>query len=133
MIMRTRNLLFGLAAVTASAVLVGPQLAGAASGTGGGSTTDLRPRLELACRRIPNLETRVDRLLTRLQGDASVTGSLAWLQARIDKAQSEGRTDLVTVLTNRLTVRTAAVSTLQARQVQLADLAARCAAHGVGG
>ena len=77
------------------------------------SGDELRPRLERACLRIPNIEIRTANLIERLNGDASVRGSLAWLQAKIDKAEAEGREQLVTVLENRLAVRT---QTLEVRR-----------------
>jgi hypothetical protein len=97
------------------------------------SGDDIGPRLNAACLRIPNLQIRTDRALTRLQADASTKGSLAWLQARIDKATAENHPQLVTVLTNRLAVRTARVAVLEQQQQTLADLAAICAEHGAGG
>ena len=91
------------------------------------STTDLGPRVERACARIPNLQVRTDNLLTRLQGDASTVGSLAWLDAEIAKAQAAGRTQLVTALQNRRNVRGANVAVLQKRKTELVTLSQKCA------
>jgi hypothetical protein len=87
----------------------------------------LHPRIERACLRIPNLQTRTDNLLKRLQGDASTIGSLAWLQVQIDNARAAGRAPLATALDNRLAVRTQSVQVLQARQSELVQLAQTCA------
>ncbi len=57
-------------------------------------------------------------------------GSLAWLQAQIDKANELGRTDLAEALSNRLAVRTQTLEVLKQRQQSLASLAARCAERG---
>ena len=92
---------------------------------------ELGPRAERACLRIPNIETRTTNLIERLQGDATVRGSLLWLQAQIDKAASRGRTDLVEVLQNRLAVRTQTLEVLQQRQAKLPELKQWCIDHGV--
>jgi hypothetical protein len=91
----------------------------------------LRPRLERACLRIPNLQIRTDNLIERLNGDASVRGSLAWLQVKIDKAEAEGREQLVTVLENRLAVRTQTLEVVEQRQAKLPELKQKCIDHGV--
>jgi hypothetical protein len=62
-------------------------------------------RLQRACDRIPNLLTRSAKLATRLAGDADTRGSIAWLQARVDKAEAAGNTDRVAALKARLKVR----------------------------
>jgi hypothetical protein len=113
---------------TAAAAATAPAESPAASASAG---TDLGPRLERACLRIPNLQIRTDRLAERLQGSADTRGSLLWLQAQIDRAEADGRDQLVTVLENRLAVRTATVDVLELRRTELADLAARCAELGV--
>jgi hypothetical protein len=95
------------------------------------STGDLPARYERACLRIPNLTIRTDNFITRLQGDASTKGSLAWLQAQIDDATAKNRTQLATVLKNRLAVRTQTLVVLKQRQAKLAELADKCRAHGV--
>jgi hypothetical protein len=114
-------------------MLVGPTAASATAPaeSPAASATDLGPRLERACLRIPNLQIRTDRLAERLQGSADTRGSLLWLQAQIDRAEADGRDQLVTVLENRLAVRTATVDVLELRRTELADLAARCAELGV--
>jgi hypothetical protein len=70
--------------------------------------------------------------MTRLTSDASTKGSLAWLQAQIDDAKAKNRTQLATVLENRLAVRTQTLEVLKVRQERLAKLADTCRAHGVG-
>lgn len=88
-------------------------------------------RLEKACARIPDVEARVADRIAHLQGDATVKGSLAWLQAQIDKATAKGRTQLVTVLQNRLDLRTQLLDLLQQRQSNVAELKQICLDHGV--
>lgn len=79
-------------------------------------------RLELACARIPNALIRAENLQERLAGDASTRGSIAWLQARIDKAEDAGRTELATVLTNRLKVRESLQDVLPERIENLKEI-----------
>lgn len=128
----------GAVVVTAGAAFVVPTVAQAAttdtSGTSSPSSTDSRElpaRYQRACLRIPNLEIRTTNFINRLNGDATVRGSLAWLQAQIDDATTKGRTQLVTVLKNRLAVRTQTLQVLTVRQQRLEKLAEKCRNHGV--
>lgn len=122
-------LMIGAVVVTAGAALVVPSTAQAATPS---STTDELPaRLKRACLRIPNLQLRTDNFIARLNGDASTRGSLLWLQAQIDDATAKGRTQLVTVLENRLAIRTQTLQVLTIRQERLGNLIERCRNHGV--
>jgi hypothetical protein len=133
----TRNslkskILIGAVAVTAGAAMVVPTSAFAAAATSSTSTAgDLPVRYERACLRIPNFQIRTNNLITRLNADASTKGSLAWLQAQINDAKAKNRTQLATVLQNRLAVRTQTLKVLQQRQDGLAKLLDKCRAHGV--
>ena len=129
------KLMIGAAVVTAGAGLIVPVTASAASTTtappSSTATRELPARLKRACLRIPNLEIRTTNMITRLNGDASVRGSLLWLQAQIDDATAKGRTQLATVLQNRLKVRTETLKVLTNRQQRLDKLAEMCRKHGV--
>lgn len=116
----------GLASLCAVATMAMPSAAHAQD-TGG----DLGPRLERACLRIPNLQIRTDNLIERLNGDATRRGSLLWLQSQIDKAEAAGREQLVTVLDNRLAVRTQTLEVLDQRQAKLPELKQKCIDAGV--
>jgi hypothetical protein len=94
-------------------------------------TAPQRPRIERACLRIPNLELRTQQLIRRLEADASVSGSLAWLEAQANRAADAGRDQLATVLRNRLAVRRQTLEVLKVRDARLDELAARCRAWGV--
>jgi hypothetical protein len=94
-----------------------------------GPATDSRPRIERACARIPNLQTRVDNGIARINGAADVRGSIAWLEALVVKADTAGRTDLATALRNRVDVRKATLGVLQLRQANLVEFAALCDAR----
>ncbi len=93
--------------------------------------SDIRPRLERACLRIPNVEIRTENLIERLRGDAQTRGSLEWLQVQIDRATDQGRTQLAEVLQNRLAVRTKTLEVLELRQGGLPKLRQLCIDHGV--
>ncbi|MGZ4674075.1 MAG: hypothetical protein ACXV8K_15535 [Ilumatobacteraceae bacterium] len=127
------KILLGAVAVTAGAAMIVPTsaFAAATSTSTSTSTGDLPARYERACLRIPNFQIRTNNLITRLQGDASTKGSLAWLQAQINDAKAKNRTQLATVLQNRLAVRTQTLKVLQQRQDGLAKLLDKCRAHGV--
>jgi hypothetical protein len=91
-----------------------------------GVTENDRPRIEKACARIPNAQTRVDNAIARINGDASVRGSLAWLDTLIQKATDAERADLATALTNRRAVRVATLDVLELRRVNLVEFKALC-------
>lgn len=116
-----------IAGALTAIISVTPAAASAAAPSDG----ELGPRLERACLRVPNLEVRTANLIERLEGDATTRGSLAWLQAQIDKATSRNRTDLVEVLQNRLAVRQQTLVVLQQRQAGLPALRQFCIDHGV--
>jgi hypothetical protein len=122
-----RRLLASTAIATMAIASLGVGAADAQAPTG----DELGPRLELACRRIPNLQLRTDALLAKIGGDVDTRGSLLWLDAKIADAQAKGRTNLVEVLTNRRAVRAQSVVVLQARQANLIELTAICTAKGV--
>lgn len=93
---------------------------------------ELRARLERACARVEQLETRIETALARINGDATTPGSIAWLEAKIAEAEAAGRTQAVTVLQNRLTARTAALESLNTKLTRVATVKQTCAAQGIG-
>ena len=130
------SLMLGAIVATASAALVVPSVASAAPATTAPTTPaettrQLPARLERVCLRIPNMEMRTTKFIARLNGDASTRGSLLWLQAQIDDAKAKGRTQLATVLENRLKVRQQTLVVLTQRQERLTKLIEKCRAHGV--
>lgn len=137
----TRTLRLGLATLGLAALsLTVPSVAGAAPAAPDVATAPavastpgdgVGPRVERACLRIPNIETRLAERKTRLDGDATVRGSLAWLQSKIDAAKAADRDQLTTVLENRLTVRTKTREILDDRTALVADLRSRCESWGV--
>jgi hypothetical protein len=91
-----------------------------------GVSDNNRPRIEKACARIPNAQTRIDAAIARINGGADVRGSLLWLDTMIQKATAAGRTDLAAALTNRKAVREASLGVLELRKANLVEFKALC-------
>ena len=132
------SLMLGAIVATAGATFVVPSVASAATTTTPSTPAapadtpkELPARYQRACLRIPNLQIRITNFIDRLNGDASTRGSLLWLQAQIDNAKSKGRTQLATVLENRLKVRQQTLVVLNQRQERLTKLLELCRNHGV--
>ena len=131
------SLMLGAIVATAGATFVVPSVASAATTTTPSTPAtadtpkELPARYQRACLRIPNLQIRITNFIDRLNGDASTRGSLLWLQAQIDHAKSKGRTQLATVLENRLKVRQQTLVVLNQRQERLTKLLELCRNHGV--
>ncbi|WP_329303263.1 hypothetical protein OG410_37730 [Streptomyces sp. NBC_00659] len=127
---RTRTTVVSLLAVGA---LLGAAGAASADGTGtrpsGAPTGDGAKAL---CKRAPKIDQRIDRILDRLNGDASQRGSIARLEQRVANAKSAGHTEIEEYLDNRLTFRRSLVPTLESRQKDLADVEKWCDGHDDG-
>ncbi|MCF7553433.1 hypothetical protein [Pseudonocardia sp. WMMC193] len=119
-------------------IVSGVLVAGLAAGSGialadGGSTappttSSAAPSSgsEAICtQRIPKALDRVGRLIARIEGDASTTGSTAALQARAAKARAAGRTALADLLDARVQDRPQRLQDLQDLQHQLTDIQTR--------
>jgi hypothetical protein len=55
----------------------------------------------ICTQRIPAVLARIDKLTTRINGDASVKGSTAWLRAKANEARAAGYSALADLLTTR--------------------------------
>ena len=96
------------------------------------ATTDpgqRQQRLDRACARVPNLTTRVEKVLARINGDAETRGSIAWLETKADQARDNGREQLAELIENRIAVRTERIDVLEIRLDNLAEAAAACEAR----
>ncbi|MER7754693.1 hypothetical protein [Kitasatospora sp. NPDC097643] len=117
-----------LAAVPAQAAEQGGSPSGAPSvravPTGDGA--------KAVCKRLPKTEERVTKALARLNGDATVVGSIARMQQRAANAKTAGHTEIEKLLNDRVAARKALVITLQTRQNDLTSVATWCAAHNQG-
>ncbi|MEU7062484.1 hypothetical protein [Streptomyces sp. NPDC046161] len=81
------------------------------------------------CKRLPKTEDRVNAAVTRLNGEATVSGSIARLEQRVNNAKAEGHTEIYTYLNDRLTARKNLLPTLQKRQADLKAVSTWCSAQ----
>ncbi len=71
------------------------------------------PKGQAVCtKRIPALLSRIDRLTTRINGDANTRGSTAWLTAKATKARAAGNTARADLLDARAATRPARLERL---------------------
>jgi hypothetical protein len=85
-------------AVTAAA-------AGGLAQSGGTALADTPPtdhaNSAICTQRVPAVLARIDKLTARINGDASIKGSTAWLRAKADQARTAGYPALADLLTAR--------------------------------
>jgi hypothetical protein len=120
----------------ASAVVLGLLLAGSGtaladgpgtSATQGPITLSPEQATYVCTKRIPAILSRIDRVTTRINADANTRGSTAWLQARHDKAQSAGHTDVADRIQKRIDGRPAKLDRLADAKKRATDFrAANC-------
>ncbi|MFG2818409.1 hypothetical protein ACGFX4_03180 [Kitasatospora sp. NPDC048365] len=82
------------------------------------------------CKRLPKIQERVTKAVERLNGDATVVGSVARMEKRVANAKTAGHAEIGTYLNDRLTFRKSLLPTLQTRQNDLKAVATWCASHG---
>lgn len=87
------------------------------------------PRLEEVCRRVPVRIEGVKAAQDRLAAGARTPGSIAFLQARIDRAEAAGQADTARLLGNRLAVRRDIGALLPDVLLRLQDSQEVCDAH----
>ncbi|WP_395298159.1 hypothetical protein ACF9IK_35425 [Kitasatospora hibisci] len=126
----------GALALAGSLLVAAPAQAdggkGSPSGAPAAATTPKGDGAKGICKRLPRTEERVTKALNRINGDATVVGSVARLEQRVANAKSAGHAEIQTYLSDRLTARKAMVTTLQTRQKDLKSVATWCAAQGEG-
>ena len=66
----------------------------------------------LCTKRLPKVQERTKKLVTRINGDANTRGSTKWLQARAQKEKDAGRTTTAQLLTERASKRSGQVDKL---------------------
>ena len=105
-----------VSAVSAGLVLAGagPALADDPGGSATQGPITLNPeQATFVCtQRIPAILSRIDRVTTRINADATTRGSTAWLQAREDKAKTAGHTDVADRIQKRIDARPARLDRL---------------------
>lgn len=125
-------------AAAAALALLGAAGTAAADSATGTSTPSATARAKaptgdgakMLCKRVPRIDARIDRALRRLNGPATVKGSIARLQKRVDNAQAKGDTAVETYLKDRLTFRKSLVPMLNQRSTDLDAVRTWCDAHG---
>lgn len=78
-------------------------------------------RIDEACRRIPVRLARVKSAQDRLAAGATTRGSIAFLEARIARAEAAGEDDAARLLGNRLAIRRDLAAALPDVQLRLED------------
>jgi len=105
-------------------LLAVPALAGAL--LAGPVASDSGDELAQICSRIPNRIERVEKAQARLGADAATKGSIARVQARLERAEAEGHTDLARLLRDRLAIRKDVAAVLPDILVHLKDAQEVC-------
>jgi hypothetical protein len=116
------------ARIAATALLTGALVAGGAV-TAFAAPSTPAPAAAAAsarCDRADQVTQRLEKVLTRLQGDAQQEGSPAWLRVRADRVKSAGHADLAASLRARADRREQRVPQVEAA---LDRLAAAVATH----
>ncbi|MGW1725385.1 hypothetical protein ACWCQK_20920 [Streptomyces sp. NPDC002306] len=116
-----KRLIVGFA--TAALLMGAPTAATAEGATAPTPTGDGARAL---CARLPKIDDRIDRVLTRLNAGAGTRGSIARLQQRVDNAKAAGHDEIATYLQDRLTFRESLASTLRQRRTDLAGVKTWC-------
>ena len=92
-----------------------------ASATQGPITLSPEQATLVCTQRIPAILSRIDRVTTRANADASTRGSTAWLQARQDKAQQAGHSDVADRIQKRIDGRPAKLDKLADLKKRVTD------------
>ncbi|MFF3403812.1 hypothetical protein ACFYW6_35620 [Streptomyces sp. NPDC002659] len=126
-----------LALTAVAALLTATGAAAADAGTPGTGTPSpgAEPTgdgAQALCKRVPKIEKRLARALTRLGGDATQRGSISRLEQRVENARKAGHTEIETYLNDKLTFRRSLVPTLEKRQKDLAAVKTWCKANDNG-
>ncbi|MEU5211945.1 hypothetical protein [Streptomyces sp. NPDC020742] len=79
------------------------------------------------CARVPRLEKRIDRALTRINGSEQTRGSIARLERRVEKARAKHRDEVATFLQDRLNHRKEMKPFLTRERTDLKAVATWCA------
>ena len=117
-------------AAAASAACAGLLLAGAgpasaddpgASATQGPITLSPEQATWVCTQRIPAILARIDRVTARINADVATRGSTAWLQARQDRAESAGHTDVADRIQKRIDARPAKLDALADAKQRVTD------------
>ncbi|WP_354643154.1 hypothetical protein [Kitasatospora camelliae] len=123
-------LVYRKAAALGALALAGSLLAAVPAQAASAKPTPKTDGAKSICKRLPKTEERVDKSLQRLNGDATVPGSIARMEQRVANAKAAGHTEVQALLNDRLTFRRSMVATLTTRQADLKAVATWCTAQG---
>ncbi|WP_369360666.1 hypothetical protein [Streptomyces sp. cg2] len=84
------------------------------------------------CRRVPKLEKRIEKRITRMTGDVGTRGSIKYLEQRIANAKKADHQAIATFLGDRLTTRKTLLPLLKQKQTDLKAVATWCSTHNDG-
>jgi hypothetical protein len=87
-------------------------------------------RAEKLCGRLPQVESRLDKVLARLKGGPDEPGSVEFVKKRAERARANGNTELATALDSRAKARADMIPVLEKRRAKIPELTDWCAAHG---
>jgi hypothetical protein len=128
-----------LAVTGCAAGVVAVAGAGAASAQGDPTTgpapiTISSAQVEQLCeQRVPKLTDEVGKLISRIDGGPTETGSTRWLQARARQAQANGHTARADVLNGRVDRRTGLLTVLQDVRTKLTNFTTAHCGYSDGG
>ncbi|WP_406277122.1 hypothetical protein OHT93_34445 [Streptomyces sp. NBC_00191] len=131
----TKTAALALAAVAALLTATGAAAADAGTPGTGTPSPGAEPTgdgAQALCKRVPKIEKRLARALTRLGGDATQRGSISRLEQRVENARKAGHTEIETYLNDKLTFRRSLVPALEKRQKDLAAVKTWCKANNNG-
>lgn len=125
----------GLVLTGSLAVGVAPSYAAGTGSSGTAVVAAKAPTTDGAkglCRRVPRLERRVNRAITRLDAGVGTRGSIARLQDRVNLATTEKHAAVAKLLGDRLTFRKSLLPNLEQRRTDLKSVADWCLTNGDG-
>jgi hypothetical protein len=91
---------------------------------------NLQPRVKTLCARVPNLIARTDAQMTRLPSGPTTVGSIAWVKARAQMAESRDRKQVANELNSRADVLTQKLALLPNQKAALQKVQEACKTLG---
>lgn len=121
--MKTRH---AIAAGLTSVTLLAGTFAATAGPAGAEETPAEHPRRAALCARIPRVEDRLTRHREHILAGADTAGSVAWLEARADRAEAEGHPRVAEQLRTRAERRAERVELIDKRLARLEKASEAC-------
>lgn len=89
-------------------------------------------RAEKLCGRLPQLLSRLDKVLARLKAGPDEPGSVEFIKKRAERARANGNNELATALDSRAKARADMIPVLEKRRAKVPELTDWCVGHGFG-